>query len=170
MTTVGYGDKAPLSLAGRLVALIWMFASVVLLAGFTAAMASSLTVSRFEGLIEGPRDLPRVRVGAVTGSTGAAYLAGKGSRYTGYETARAALEALAGGKEDAVVHDAPLLRYLANRELRGRVVVLPRTFARQDYAIALPTGSPWREAINKAILRETGTDEWAELLARHLGR
>lgn len=169
MTTVGYGDKAPRTPAGRLVALLWMFIGVVLVAGFTAAMASSLTVSHFESLIEGPRDLPRVRVAAVNDSTGAAYLAQNGVRYAGYEDARAALEALASGERDAVVYDAPLLRYLANREWKGRVAVLPRTFARQDYAFALSTGSPLREAINKAILRETATEEWAELLERHLG-
>lgn len=170
MTTVGYGDKAPRTGAGRFIALVWMFVGVVLVAGFTAAMASSLTVSHFESLIEGPQDLPRVRVGAVNDSTGAAYLARSGVRYAGYQDARAAFEALASGERDSVVYDAPLLRYLANREWKGRVAVLPRTFARQDYAFALPTGSPLREAINKAVLRETGTDEWAELLERHLGR
>jgi ABC-type amino acid transport substrate-binding protein len=170
MTTVGYGDKAPLTTAGRLVALIWMFASIVLLASFTASMASSLTVSHFESLVEGPQDLPGVRVGVVTDSTGAAHLDGTGVRYTGYDDAASALEALARGEQDAVVHDAPLLRYLANRELKGRVTVLPREFARQDYAIALPSGSPQREAINKAILRETSTEEWSELLERYLGR
>lgn len=170
MTTVGYGDKAPRTATGRLVALIWMFIGVVLVAGFTAAMASSLTVSHFESAIEGPQDLPSARVGAVTDSTGAAYLLGNGIRFRSYEDARAALEALARGELDAVVYDAPLLRYLANREWKGRTDVLPRTFSRQDYAIALPEKSPWREAINKAILRATSTDEWSELLERHLGR
>lgn len=170
MTTVGYGDKAPRTATGRLVALVWMFVGVVLVAGFTAAMASSLTVSHFESVLEGPQDLPAARVGAVRDSTGAAYLGTNGIRYTSYADARAALDALAAGELDAVVYDAPLLRYLANRAWRGRVSVLPRVFARQDYAIALPAGSPWREAINKAILRETATDEWTELIERHLGR
>jgi len=169
MTTVGYGDKAPRTAPGRIVALIWMFVGVVLVAGFTAAMASSLTVSHFESFVQGPQDLPRVRVGAVTDSTGAEYLDGNRIAYTGYGDAREALAALARGEQDAVVYDAPLLRYLAHRELRGEVNVLPRLFARQDYAIALPTGSPLRERINKAILRETSTEEWSDLLERYLG-
>lgn len=169
MTTVGYGDKAPLSVPGRAIALVWMFASVILLAGFTAAMASTLTVSHFESLVAGPQDLPRVRVGAVTDSTGAAWLRNAGVRYHGYQNAPEALQALARGEQDAVVYDAPLLRYLANRGWKGRTTVLPRTFARQDYAVALPPGSPLREAINKVILRETNSEEWAELLERYLG-
>lgn len=169
MTTVGYGDKAPKTGAGRLVALVWMFLGVVLVAGFTAAMASSLTVSHLESQVQGPQDLPKVRVGAVSGSTGAAYLDAGGIPYAGYPNARAALDALVRGERDAVVYDAPLLRYLAHRERRGAVTVLPRLFARQDYAIALPTGSPLRERINKVILRETSTEEWSELLERYLG-
>ena len=41
MTTVGYGDKAPVSLAGRMVALVWMFAGLIMVASFTAAITSS---------------------------------------------------------------------------------------------------------------------------------
>ena len=31
--------------------------------------------------------------------------------------------------------------------------MLPRTFQRQDYALALPTGSPLREPINRILAR-----------------
>ena len=46
MTTVGYGDKSPRSLGGRIVALIWMFAAIIMISGFTASIASSLTVNQ----------------------------------------------------------------------------------------------------------------------------
>lgn len=39
MTTVGYGDKAPVTLIGRFMATIWMFASVITISGFTAAIS-----------------------------------------------------------------------------------------------------------------------------------
>ena len=44
MTTVGYGDKAPLSFGGRVIALVWMFAAIIIISGFTASIASSLTL------------------------------------------------------------------------------------------------------------------------------
>ncbi|MGO2102628.1 MAG: ion channel [Psychroflexus halocasei] len=44
MTTVGYGDKSPLSLGGRIVGLIWMFMAVIILSSLTAGIASALTV------------------------------------------------------------------------------------------------------------------------------
>jgi polar amino acid transport system substrate-binding protein len=49
MTTVGYGDLAPRSPAGRLVAIGWMFVSLLLVSWFTASMASILTAERLAG-------------------------------------------------------------------------------------------------------------------------
>ena len=46
MTTVGYGDKAPVSAGGRVVGLVWMFVSIITISGFTAAIASSVTVNQ----------------------------------------------------------------------------------------------------------------------------
>ncbi|MCA8962136.1 MAG: transporter substrate-binding domain-containing protein, partial [Planctomycetes bacterium] len=44
MTTVGYGDKAPRSLGGRILTLFWMFAGLILASSFTAAITTALTV------------------------------------------------------------------------------------------------------------------------------
>lgn len=42
MTTVGYGNKSPQTLGGRLIALVWMFTSVIIISSFTAQIASAL--------------------------------------------------------------------------------------------------------------------------------
>jgi ABC-type amino acid transport substrate-binding protein len=61
LTTVGYGDKAPKTFGGRMVALIWMFASVILIASFTAAITTSYTVGELKGKVRGLSDLPGAR-------------------------------------------------------------------------------------------------------------
>jgi ABC-type amino acid transport substrate-binding protein len=169
MTTVGYGDKAPRTLLGRLVGLIWMFAAIVVVSGFTAAIASSLTVSQLESKVKGPDDLPYVRVGTVPNSTSAAYLEDQATSFAEYETPLQGLQALAKGEIEAFVYDAPILRYLSKNVLSGRVQVLPVTFFRQDYAIGLPQGSELREPINQALLEETQRREWSETLEQYLG-
>jgi hypothetical protein len=62
MTTVGYGDKAPVTRAGRTIALIWMFASVLTISSFTAAVASALTVDRLGARVRSSTDLALIRV------------------------------------------------------------------------------------------------------------
>lgn len=168
MTTVGYGDKAPVTLAGRLLAIIWMFAGIVLISVFIAAMSSALTVNQLESAIRGPEDLPRARTAAVATSTGEIYLRERRISYWAFETPIAGLEALIAGKIDAFVYDEPILRYLIKTELEGSAEVLPSTLERQDYAIALPQGSPLREPVNRILLEKISGRWWHELLAKYL--
>lgn len=152
MTTVGYGDKAPMTFGGRLITLIWMFASVITISGFTAAIASTLTAEHFQREINGPNDLPGKVVGTVPESTSEAYLRSRSVPPRDFETADDALDALAAGRIDAAIYDAPMLRYLVNEHHAGDVTVLPHTFERQDYAAAVPVETDLREPINRAIV------------------
>lgn len=171
MTTVGYGDKAPVTAAGRLVAILWMFFSVITISGFTAAIASVFTVQQLSGPVNGPGDLDRVVVGSVRGSTSDAYLQGHGVRVRYYQDVEAALASLPGGRAvEAVVYDAPIMRYLVNADPELAVQVLPGSFLRQDYAFGLPDGSELREAVNRAMLRVIASPAWEAMLARYLGR
>lgn len=168
MTTVGYGDKAPASLGGRIVAILWMFASVIVISSFTAGITSSLTVAQLGSGIEGPDDLAQAVTATVAGSTSAAYLADRHLRHEELSTAEEGLEAVAAGEADAMVYDQPILRYLAKGSGRG-LQVLPQTFERQDYAVAFPEGSALREPVNRALLSVTARPAWQQVLERYLG-
>ncbi len=169
MTTVGYGDKAPKTAAGRIVALVWMFTGIVLISGFTAALASALTTAGLESRVRGPEDLPHVRVATVAGTTSEDYLRNMHIRFKPHNTPAAAVEAVATGKADAAVYDAPMLRYLVAERHDTALRVLPRKFQRQDYAIALPSGSPLREPINRVLLRKITEPAWQDTLYKYLG-
>jgi polar amino acid transport system substrate-binding protein len=170
MTTVGYGDKVPVTTAGRALAIIWMISSVIVIAGFTAAITSALTVNSLSNAIQGPDDLPHRRVGSVPGSASAGYLNSHRIGFVTYTTLDAGLDAVASGNLDAFVYDRPLLLYKASERPDGTVRVLPKTFGRQDYAIALPNRSPIREAINQSLVRYLDSPDWQATLERWLGR
>lgn len=169
MTTVGYGDKAPRTPGGRLVAVIWMFASIILISGFTAALASVLTTAGLESQIRGPESLPHVRVATVKGTTSEEYLRRNRIRYRAYDSPDAALKAVETGRADAAVYDAPILRYLVKEPRDVALHVLPRKFERQDYAIGLPSGSKLREEINRILLQEVINPNWEYKLSKYLG-
>jgi len=169
MTTVGYGDKAPVTLPGRILGLIWMFASIIVISGFTAAIATSLTIGQLDTAVSGIDDLYGKRVFTAESSTSAAYLDGKLIRYEGLPSASDALDRLAAGEADAVVYDLPILRHLVSERNAGKVRVLPNLLVRQDYGIALPSGSPLREPFSREILRIIQTPEWSSMLEGYLG-
>lgn len=168
MTTVGYGDKTPRSLFGRLLAIAWMFSSIILISAFTASVTSTLTVPQLRSRIEGPADLPKVRVACIEASTSHRYLMSRGISNVPCSDITTALNSLQLGKVDAVVHDAPILRYHTLRS-QDPIRVLPGTFQRQDYAFALPPGSPLREPMNRIILRKLSEPAWRANVLRYLG-
>jgi polar amino acid transport system substrate-binding protein len=170
MTTVGYGDKAPATVRGRVLALIWMFTGLIIISSFIAAITTALTVTHLESVVRGPQDLPRVWVATVEGSTSEAYLRQHRIALRYYATPLQGLQAVARGEMDAMVYDAPLLRYLAMTELQGKIEVLPATFERQNYGMALPSGSALREPINRVLLKVIAQPAWQDLLYRYLGQ
>jgi ABC-type amino acid transport substrate-binding protein len=168
MTTVGYGDKAPVTFFGRLLGLIWMFAAIIIIASFTAAIASALTVSSLESSISGPNDLPKAKVGTVDPSQGARYLQRRQIAFRGYKDAAAAIDGLAKGEVDAIVYEAPILQYQIKQRGDAGLLVLDGTFDNHGYALALAQGSPLREAVNLALLQFTQSDDWTAVLAKYL--
>ncbi|MFC0445393.1 transporter substrate-binding domain-containing protein [Pseudidiomarina halophila] len=168
MTTVGYGDKSPRSNAGRVVAFIWMFTSVIIISSFTASITSALTVNRLSTLIEGKDDLARVRVASVPGSYSAFWLDRENIGYQHYNDLADALQSVQAGKADAAVYDAPLLKYQLRKDYSG-LTVLKDVFAPQDYALVLPPKAGEREEINRVLLRYIRSAEWRQSVSRYLG-
>jgi ABC-type amino acid transport substrate-binding protein len=169
MTTVGYGDKAPRTIGGRIVALVWMIFSIVFIAGFTANITTSLTLNELKGRVRGFKDLYHVQVGSLSGSEGADFLVKQGINFIPFETFQEGLRAVAGKQIDAFVQDEHILKYQAKKDFPGRVQVLPGTYDEYFISIALQNESPIRKPINKALLRFMKTEKWTELSNRYFG-
>lgn len=168
MTTVGYGDKAPRTLGGRVVALIWMFMSLVVVASFTAAIAASLTANRLKEDRLRATPLDRLRIGVVGGTAAEDYAKGAGARLQTADTLDDVLTLLTNGKVDVVVHDAPLLKFVARDRFQD-VLVDERILVRDDYGFAYPLGSPLRKPVNNAMLEMLAEPQWEAVQRRYLG-
>lgn len=169
MTTVGYGDKSPRSLGGRIVGFIWMFTAIIVISFFTASIASSLTVTQLDSRVSGPGDLPNVQTGVLTGSATIGYLEDMNVQPVTYSSIEEGLIAVENEEIDAFVHDAPIIRYHTRNNFRGRVRVLPNSFNEQYYGIALPLNSDYRNDINRVLLEFIQSERWEELNNNYMG-
>ena len=169
MTTVGYGDKAPITLAGRILGLIWMFVAIIIISSFTAAITSSLTVTQLESVIKGPEDLPKVTVGTMANTTSESFLKQIQISFRSFGSPQEGLAALKAGKIQALVYDAPILRYYIHQNYTASLEVLPYRLQRQEYGIALQPKSPLREQINVVLLQKIREKAWQEKLSQYLG-
>ena len=132
--------------------LVWMFAGIIVLSSFTAAITSSLTLTTMKSVINGPEDLFRLKVVTVGSSTSESYLHRQGVSFQTAINAEESLEMLVAGHVDAVVYDAPILQYLIHQKYSDKLAMVPGIFEHQTYAIALTGGSPLREKVNRSLL------------------
>lgn len=169
MTTVGYGDKAPITPLGRAVAVVWMFAALILTAVFTAQLTSALTIERFSGPVTNVSDLGRARVGILRNSASREYFVSRRQYARSFETSGDGLQALVDGRIDALVHDAPILSFEIQNGFSGQAKLLDDRFERQGYAAVVAQGSPLRESLNQALLDFTASELWPAIQQQYLG-
>lgn len=153
VTTVGYGDKVPSSVLGRILALIWMFFSLFLLSIFVAQISNIMSDTVLNQGIEEPEDLNGRRVATIDHSTAFDFLEGTSAIVLSYSEPAEMFGALESGSAEAAVFDAPVMAYYEATEGNGRVKLVGAPFQPEQFGIALQIDSPYRESINRAILK-----------------
>lgn len=164
-----YGVAAPERPLARAAAVVWTIVGICFVSTFTAALASQLTVRSIESRIGGVQDLSGSKVVTVSGSSAAAYLRAHAVAFTEVASIEDAYPRLDSGQVDAIVFDAPVLQNRAKVTGSSTEILVGGVFARENYGIALPTGSPLRKKINTALLDMTADGTYEELYGRYFG-
>ena len=165
----GFEERVPRTPMGRILATIMVVSSLFLVSVFVANITSKLTVQAISSSINSVNDLYRKRVGTITDSTAAIFLDRRDLNYTGFKDPETMLAAFAAGDLDAVVFDAPILAYYANFDNTRPARMAGPVFLRENYGIALPSGSPLAEDINQALLNLREDGSYAKLRQRWFG-
>ena len=166
---IGKNDSHPLSVGGRVLALLWMVASLFIASSLTAVITSVLTVSELQSSVQSLDDLRRGSVVSVQNSSSSDFLVANRVVFSEVESVQDALERVRNGEADSVVYDRPLLQFTVGEDDSGELQVLPLVLAPQRYAVATVQGSPWLEAINLSLLSRLGDEDWQSLLYSYLG-
>jgi ABC-type amino acid transport substrate-binding protein len=149
--------------------MVWMIASIVTIAVFTASVTSVLTIRHLQGEVHEVSDLSSVRVGAVAGTSTEDALTHLRIAYRTFATPQDGLKALRSHTIDAFVYDKPLLAWLIRQNFSSSIDLLDKTFDVQDYAFALPGDSPLRKSVNVAVLDARRSEWWDQTTFQYLG-
>jgi polar amino acid transport system substrate-binding protein len=166
-TLATQAEEMPKGVMGRVMAVLWMFVSVLFVAYFTATVTANMTVESLQSDIKSIADLKGRSVATIDRSSAAEFLQSQPITVVPVNKIDDAYTALLTEKVDAVIFDGPVLQYYAVQEGKGKVEVVGDLLRRESYGIALATGNPDRKAINSALLKlhENGTyqalyDQW----------
>ncbi len=154
----GFEERAPTTIFGRIFGVFLVVSSLFIVSIFVAKITAALTVDAIQSSVNSVNDLYDKQVGTIEGSTAAAFMEGRGLAFAGYPGLEELIEGFEAGELDAVVFDAPILAYYASRS-DGKARLVGPVFLRENYGIALPTGSALSERVNQSLLklRENGT-------------
>jgi polar amino acid transport system substrate-binding protein len=171
MTTVGYGDKTPKTMTGRVVAIVWMLSSLVLVSLLSTSLVSRLTADRVEPSdFAASVDLRHEKLAAVAQSSGAEYLDELHLQYAKHKDLPEALDSLANGRSSVVVNSVGALQYFVSKRY-GKIIEIPQGVLAPAYmAIALPEHSPIKKSIDLALIKITNSPEWRILEDRFFVR
>jgi polar amino acid transport system substrate-binding protein len=165
-STGNFGPRTPL---GRIVAIVWMIASIITIAVFTASITSVLTIKHLRGTVHGISDLSAARVGALTGTSTKGALSHLRIAYQEFSTLSDGLNALRAHELDAFVYDKPLLAWVIHQDFSSSIELVDAEFEPQEYAFALPRNSPLRQVLDVTILDAIHSDWWEQTNFRYLG-
>jgi len=167
MTTVGYGDITPKTFGGRVVAIIWMFISMFLVAILIASFASLFTTTQKEYFITTAKDLSKGKIATVKGSFSDEYLKKRDIFLVYYDTLKDALEAVKNKEVDAVVYDRQLLLYLIDKHYNKSLKLTKAHFMPQGYSFILKENCHLREPLNRVLLEILESDKWKEIKRKY---
>ena len=162
MSTVGYGDRVPMTWRGKLLGGLWMLVAFALMSILAGVIASDLTVSRFQPAISNLKALAKARVGAVTDSAAAMDAEAQGLKPRTFANLDAALEALQRQEIEAVLGDTAAIKYLVRETYSLDLAVLPEPLVVEYACIPMSPKLPQevRDPFNYWVLRITESANW----------
>lgn len=171
ISTVGYGDRVPMTKRGRFIGGLWMLIAFALTSILAGLLSSVLTVARINSQIHTTTDLLQVKSGAVLKS--AAFVDGEKMKYnmTSYSTLEDALQALKSGQLGAVLAESVRLNWLMNQPEWQDLIMLPSPIVTLYcvFPVSSDVDPQTLDVINYQLLNVIDSNEWEAIRHLYLG-
>ena len=165
LTTIGYGDKAPVTLAGRAVAMLWMLVGLAVSATLTATIVALAT--KGSAALNLPGDLTGARNVAVEHSNVEPFLERLGIAYATVADVPAGIEAVEDERADFLVAPRMELEHYLNENSSSLDVQVSRLVP-SYYAIGFRPGLPQADTISALVADVTGSGVWSKWLDQYV--
>lgn len=171
MSTTGYGDKAPITLAGRIIAGTWMIVSIISATSMVAGIASVLTFSNFQSLdIKNIEQLDGKKVATISGSPSVDFLKEYNVNIKAVANLDEAVKMLNDKKVDAIVYDRPQLLYYSQNHEDDDLQIAKAEYYKQGYGFVFPKESPLTYDINRTLLELAEKGDLSPIIEKYLGK
>ncbi|WP_017257341.1 transporter substrate-binding domain-containing protein [Pedobacter arcticus] len=167
MSTTGYGDKAPITVWGRIIAGTWMVVSIIFATSMVAGIASTLTLSGFgDDTINNVEQLEGKSATTISGSPTEEFLEEHNVKETSSDNLKEAFDKLKNKEVDAVIYDRPQLLYYLKNNKDSKLFVSKAEYYKQGYGFAFPLDTKLSHAVNIKLL-ELAEDEKTYKIIKH---
>lgn len=171
MSTTGYGDMAPVTLRGRIIAGVWMVVTLIFATSMVAGIASTLTLSGLgSSTVSNIEELSGKKTATVTGSPAVSFIKEHKSQPVMVDNIQKAMKLLREKKVDAVIYDRPQLLYFQKNGPKDEIFIAKAEYYKQGYGVAFPLDSKLVNEVNLGLLELAEKQKVIEIVDEYLGK
>lgn len=153
MSTTGYGDRAPVTFWGRIIAGAWMVISIIFATTMVAGIASTLTLTGMGNkTITNAAQLRGKQVASPSSEVTESFLEEFHAKTIRVKSLTEAYKLLKAKKVAAIVFDRPQLLYFMKKNPDKDIIISRSVYDPTSYGFAFPLNSPLSKQINFQLL------------------